>query len=311
LDFWHENAVVIGQNLFATEPGGFAIEDWDGYTFDCTIATPSNESCTKTTEIPCLLNDSNGDGGLQNTRVVNHIGNNYRPLQYEEYHYMWDDIALAQRNDIQPSNIDYEPKVFDMYDIPFPTLKIVAQNGSGYSGSAGTRFFTGQGETWHPWFLQYRNYYGAIRYDENVTKQYRVTTPLGEMLSTELYSYFIEYTSGDTEYIIRKFTKAQGLAAGQYVEKGFCQIYLMQYRETITTKARDGIEGSINQNRVVIFQAQTMQSDSAGTTSPHNIMEQNSTLTAALNELVSAWYSGNGLSATDLVEFTLTVEMVA
>jgi len=122
-----ENTVVVGSNLFATEAGGFAIEDWNGIPFDCTITTPSNETCSKITNIPSLLLGPAGESGLQNTRQVMRIGNNYRPSCYEEVHYIWDDIALATRHDLQAMNIPYSQHTYDIYDVPFPTIGLIAQ----------------------------------------------------------------------------------------------------------------------------------------------------------------------------------------
>jgi hypothetical protein len=190
----------IGKNLFTVEDAGFAIEDWEGKDYDCTIVTPSNSTCHKITQVAEPVPSFDGtSGNLMNRREVYRIGA-YALNWYDELHYIYDVIPKARRRDLQPlqkdirsvepMNLAYITKLYNLYDVPFPTKKITALNQSGYVGSAGTSFSTGrmagspEEEEPYPWVFRYSDYYGYKRYMEWVTRQYYVLTPLGEMLST-------------------------------------------------------------------------------------------------------------------------------
>jgi len=85
----------------------------------------------------------------------------------------------------------------------------------------------------------------------------------------------------------------------------------MQYSTKITTKARNGVEGSVNQNRVVMAKAQSIIAPEAGKTSPYNSLPHNTELATAIETLVAAWYNGNGMTAADIVDISLNFEIIA
>ena len=310
----------IGKNLFTAVDAGFAIEDWEGKGYDCTIETPSNSTCHKITEVAetCLGND--GAEGLINRREVYRMGA-YAINWYDEYHYIYDVIPLARRRNLQPLNVPDTHNLYNLYDIPFPSQKLIALNQSGYVGSAGTRFSTGHmsgsplAEIPYPWIFRYSNYYGNTRYAESVTKQYRVLTPLGELLQTKLQSNWTQYAGGDKEYAIRSFEKAQGISGGQFTESVLTQFYLMQRVERLLQKTRSGAEMVTYSDRVVSAHAQTQLAakgyEFGFKTSPYNSLGRNTALETAIQDLVAAWYAGNGLSATNFVKLIIEWKMIS
>ena len=306
----------IGNDLFSVEDAGFAIEDWEGHDYDCHIDTPSNQACHKETQVACPTPGHDGISGLINIRNVHHIGA-YALNRYDEVHYIYDVIPLARRRDVQPLNLSYEKKLYKIYDVPFPTKKLTALNQSGYIGSAGTKFYTAQlmgdppEEQLYPWVLQYRNYYGYERYDEWVTKQYRVLTPLGLMYEDELASQWTEYSGGDEEYSVKTFGKVQGIAGGQFADTIFTQFCLMQYVKKVTEKTRTGNEAITYSDRVITVQAQTEIGSGGLEMSPYNDLGCNAGLETAILDLVGAWYTGNGLSIKTLENIDIDWKLIS
>ena len=318
----------IGWNLFLTEDAGFAIEDWEDHDYDCHIDTPSNQTCHKEIQVACTIPGHDGKSvvgsppaPMINTREVDRIGA-YSPNWYTEIHYIWDVIPLARRRDLQPTNLPYEIKLYKLYDVPFPAKKITAQNDSGYIGSAGTKFSTARTvgsppeKQLYPWIFVYRHYYMYKKYEEYLTKQYQVLTPLGEMFSAELKCDHTEWNQsagGGKKYVIKAFDKVQGIIGGQYTEPVFTQLFLMQHVEKITQKTRTGNEEITYQNRVVTAQAQTIIGDQGSglKTSPYNSLGRNAELEAAVQNLVAAWYTGNGLSINSLFNIGVDWKMIS
>lgn len=310
----------IGLNLLTAVDAGFSIEDWTGLDSDCHIVTPSNSTCHKSTQMPGTIPGPDGVYNLMNTREVYRIGG-YAINWYDEYHYIYDVIPMARRRDLQPADISYASKLYILYDTPFPSKKITALNRSGYVGSVGTRFATGRKvgsplvEERYPWIFRYSNYYGNTRYIESCTKQYTVTTPLGEMMNEERINNWTQYAGGATDYSYSSYDKAQGLAGGQYTESVFTQFYLMQYVNRTRTKTRSGSESVIDAPRVVIAHAQAILAplgqEAGPTTSPYNSLGRNTALEAAIEELVAAWYSGNGLLANSLINIDVEWKLIS
>ena len=307
---WLTGRSDAGKDLFTTQSGGFAVEDWAAYDSDCQIVTPSNSACQKNTQVPCVFNGPNGAGGLVNTRQVNRVGSAalFGMVRIEEMLMIYDVIPQARRSSVVPQNVASTRNTYGEYDVPFPTQKITALNGCGYVGSVGTSFISGPGE---PFFWHYRFYYGYPRYDEVVTKHYSVVTPLGIMYAGERRSIWTQFPGGDVSYDMRTFDNAQGIIGGQYSTTSLTHFYLMQYLEKVSTKAKGGAAVASYNDRVVTVHAQMYANPGGLPVPPYNAYGRSAELEAAIVDLVDAWYAGNNLSLKELKQLTVTWKIIS
>lgn len=278
LSNWIAATKDLSNDLWTTTEKGF-----DGTWEDYTCEPDMDSACVKETfrENEC--------SGLDGELLEDYI--NYRRSKTTtNYGMRYDDYIQWIPNEIYA----YMPDVSENFN--FNSTEITAINGSGYTGSMIIYLY-------HLYYKYYIWSYTVSWFNYFNSHKYTIKTPIGEFeqLETDSFIWDPETPAGDPE--IKSDIHIDPLYAdlvGKYSRLLFAQIYWMQYKYS----------GDSETDRTISIIAQAKPVADATVVSPRNGLGRDTLFEAAIEDLISTWYTGNSYGVRDIVDCTLSMQLV-
>ena len=271
---WLNNTKDISNNLWTTTTKGF---DATWVDYDCTPEI--NESCTKETF------HENECPGINGELLEDYISYQ-RSKTATNYGARYDDFIYWIPNEIEA----YLPKIDENFN--FNSMQIQAINGSGYTGSMLIYLY-------HLYYEYFIYSYGNSWTNYFDSKKYTIKTPIGDFELLETDSFIFD--SGTPEVKSDNYLDPlYGNLIGKYSKTLFSQIYWIQYKYS----------GDTETDRTISVIAQSKVVEDATTISPNNALERDTLLETSITNLINTWYINNGYVDRDIVNCSLSIQLV-
>ena len=171
-------------------------------------------------------------------------------------------------------------------------MQIQAINGSGYTGSMLIYLY-------HLYYEYFIYSYGNSWTNYFDSKKYTIKTPIGDFEFLETDSFIFD--SGTPEVKSDNYLDPlYGNLIGKYSKTLFSQIYWIQYKYS----------GDTETDRTISVIAQSKVVEYATTISPNNALERDTLLETSITNLINTWYINNGYVDRDIVNCSLSIQLV-